>query len=250
MSGHSKWSTIKRKKGANDAARGKLFTKLIREITIAAKTGGDPEANPRLRTAVDKAKANSMPKDNIDRAIKKGTGELDGAQYEEYTYEGYGPGGVAILVHCLTDNKNRTTAEVRHSFSKYGGNLGEAGCVSYLFDRRGVFTFSADEISEEEIMEKAIDAGAEDIKDEEGDWVIYTDPADFNTVKENLEKTDLVDPDAEITMVPQNTLKLDAKAASSVLKLVDMLEESDDVQNVYTNFDIPEDVLEQLGMNE
>ncbi len=247
MSGHSKWSTIKRKKGANDAARGKLFTKLIREITIAAKSGGgDVEANPRLRTAVEKAKANSMPKDNIDRGIKKGIGDLDGVKYEEFTYEGYGPGGVALMVHCLSDNRNRTTADVRHSFTKYGGNLGETGCVGYLFDRRGVFTFDAEKVEEEIIMEAAIEAGAEDIKEEDGDWVVYTDPVDFETVREKLNKIDLSDPDAEITMVPQTTLTLTGKAASSALKLVDLLEENDDVQNVYTNFDIPEEVLAAL----
>ncbi|MCZ7584260.1 MAG: YebC/PmpR family DNA-binding transcriptional regulator [Deltaproteobacteria bacterium] len=248
MSGHSKWSTIKRKKGANDAARGKLFTKLIKELTVAARHGGgDPNANPRLRTAVDKAKANSMPKDNIERAIKKGTGDLEGETYEEFTYEGYGPAGVAVMVSILTDNRNRTTAEVRHAFTKYGGNLGENGCVAFMFERKGVFNFAKDEVKEDALMEAALDAGAEDVQDDGDVFTVTTDPNDFDQVKEALEAKGFKDPDAEVTMLPTNTIKVTGKPAESVLKMVETLEDNDDVQSVYTNFDIPEEELQAMG---
>ncbi|MCC6158215.1 MAG: YebC/PmpR family DNA-binding transcriptional regulator [Deltaproteobacteria bacterium] len=248
MSGHSKWATIKRKKGANDAARGKLFTKLIKEISVAARMGGgDIDANPRLRTAVDKAKANSMPKDNIDRAIKKGTGGLEGVSYEEYTYEGYGPGGTAIMVDILTDNRNRTTAEVRHAFSKYGGNLGESGCVAFMFSRLGQFSFDKSSVDVAKLEEVSIEAGAQDIKDDGDSVEIYTDPSDFETVKKALADAGFVDPEAEVTMVAQNTVEATGKTAETLLKLVDTLEDNDDVQAVHSNFDIPESALEALN---
>ncbi len=248
MSGHSKWATIKRKKGANDAARGKLFTKLIKEISVAARMGGgDIDANPRLRTAVDKAKANSMPKDNIDRAIKKGTGGLEGVSYEEFSYEGYGPGGTAIMVDILTDNRNRTTAEVRHAFSKYGGNLGESGCVAFMFSRLGQFSFEKSAVDVAKLEEVAIEAGAQDIKDDGDSVEIYTDPNDFETVKKALADAGFVDPEAEVTMVAQNTVEATGKTAETLLKLVDALEDNDDVQAVHSNFDIPESELEALN---
>lgn len=248
MSGHSKWSTIKRKKGAVDAKRGKIFTRLIKEITVAARMGGgDPEGNPRLRSAIAGAKSENMPKDNIDRAIKKGTGELEGAVYDEITYEGYGPSGVAILVDCMTDNKNRTVAEVRHSFSKNGGNMGESGCVSFLFDRKGVITVDKETISEENLMDLALDAGAEDVLEEDSEFQVLTAPDDFNAVREHLEKNNVAFLEASIAMIPQTTVDInDAKTAKRVLNLMDMLEENEDVQNVYANFDIPAEILESL----
>ncbi len=244
MSGHSKWSTIKRKKGATDAARGKLFTKLIKEITVAARMGGgDPNANARLRSAVDKARVGSMPKDNIDRAIKKGTGELEGVNFEEFTYEGYGPSGVAFFVTSVTDNNNRTTADVRHTFAKYGGNLGENGCVSFLFERRGVFSFSKNNVDEDKLMEAAIEAGAEDVRDEGDSFLVVTDPNDFEKVREALEAQGFKDDNAEVTMLPTNTVRITGKSAKNVLKLLDGLEDSDDVQEVFANFDIPDEEL-------
>jgi YebC/PmpR family DNA-binding regulatory protein len=248
MSGHSKWSTIKRKKGVTDARRGKIFTKLIKEITVAARFGGgDPDANPRLRTAIATARAENMPKDNIERAIKKGTGELEGATYEEVCYEGYGPGGAAVLVESLTDNKNRTVADIRHIFSKSGGSLGEAGCVAWMFEKKELFVVEKKDVDEETLMEATLDAGAEDIRDEGETFEVTTSPADFEDVKEALEDKGLPYVVAEITMVPNNTVKLEDKEAEQMLKLMDMLEDSDDVQKAYSNFDISEKTLAELG---
>ncbi len=248
MSGHSKWSTIKRRKGAVDAKRGKIFTKLIKEITVAARLGGgDPEANPRLRSAIAAAKAVNMPKDNIERGIKKGTGELEGAVYEEITYEGYGPGGVAVLVDCMSDNKNRTVADIRHSFSKSGGNLGESGCVSWMFDKKGVLLIDKQTISEEKLMDLALEAGAEDVLEEENEYQVVTDPENFNTVRESLESKEITFLEADISMVPQNTVDVsDVKLAARLLKLMENLEDHDDVQNVYANFDISEEIMEEV----
>jgi len=248
MSGHSKWSTIKRKKGVTDARRGKVFTKLIKEITVAARFGGgDPDANPRLRTAIATARAENMPKDNIERAIKKGTGELEGATYEEVCYEGYGPGGAAVLVESLTDNKNRTVADIRYVFSKSGGSLGEAGCVAWMFDKKGLFVLEKTGIDEETLMEATLDAGAEDIRDEGETFEVITSPADFEDVKKALEEKELPYVLAEITMVPNSTIKLENKEAEQMLRLMDMLEDSDDVQKAYSNFDISEKTLAELG---
>jgi len=249
VSGHSKWSTIKRKKGAVDAKRGKIFTRLIKEITVAARMGGgDPDGNPRLRSAIATAKTENMPKDNIDRAIKKGPGDLDGAVYEEIVYEGYAPGGVAVLVNCLTDNKNRTVADVRHCFSKNGGNLAESGCVSFLFDQKGMIQIDKGEISEEELMDLALDAGAEDVIDDEDAFQVLTAPEDFNEVRETLEKKGLKFIEASVTMLPQTTVEItDEKIASRVIRLMDALEDNDDVQNVYANFDIGDEIMEALS---
>ena len=249
MSGHSKWSTIKRKKGAADAKRGKIFTRLIKEITVAARMGGgDPDGNPRLRSAIATAKAENMPKDNIDRAIKKGIGDLDGVIYEEIVYEGYGPGGVAVLVNCLTDNKNRTVADVRYCFSKNGGNLAESGCVSFLFDQKGMIQVNKGEVSEEQLMDLVLDAGAEDMIDDEDAFQILTAPEDFNDVREFLEKKGLNFIEASVTMLPQNTVEItDEKIAARVIRLMDALEDNDDVQNVYANFDIGDEIMETLS---
>jgi YebC/PmpR family DNA-binding regulatory protein len=249
MSGHSKWSTIKRKKGAIDAKRGRIFTRLIKEITIAARIGGgDQNGNPRLRTAVLAAKADNMPKDNIDRAIKKGTGELEGFTIEEYTYEGYGPGGVAIMVEVMTDNKNRATAELRHAFSKHNGNMGEAGCVAWMFQKKGVIQYDQGAVEEEKLMEVALDAGADDVRDEGSVLEVTTDPKDFFKVKEKLDASGL--PPcvmAEVSMVPQNTIKVVGKEAEQVLRLMEALEDLDDTQKVYANFDIPEEEMDRLS---
>jgi len=249
VSGHSKWSTIKRKKGAVDARRGKIFTKLIKEITVAARLGGgDPEANPRLRTAVAAAKTENMPKDNIERAIKKGTGELEGAVYEEISYEGYGPAGVAVLVDCMTDNKNRTVADIRHFFSKSGGNLGEFGCVSWMFDKRGLILVDRATISEEELMDLALEAGAEDVVEEETEYQVLTAPEDFDAVREALAENGVAFLEASISMIPKNTVDiLDVKSAKQILKLLENLEDHDDVQNVYANFDIPDEIMEEAS---
>ncbi len=246
MSGHNKWSTIKHKKGAADAKRGKIFTKLIKEITVAAKLGGgDPNGNPRLRTAIDKAKAENMPKDNIDRAIKKGTGELEGVTYEETTYEGYGPGGVAVLVEVMTDNRNRTVSEVRSIFSKCNGNMGESGCVSWMFDKKGLIVFPK-ETDFDKLFEAALEAGAEDVADEGDQIEVMSDPSGFIEVREALEKAGFKYESAEITMIPQTMVKLEGKQAESMLKLMDRLEDNDDVQNVYANFDISQEEMEKL----
>jgi len=248
MSGHSKWSSIKHKKGAADAKRGKIFTKLIREIMVAAKEGGgDPVGNARLRNAILAAKAENMPKDNITRAIKKGTGELEGANYEETLCEGYGPSGVAILVDILTDNKNRTMAEVRHAFTRCNGNIGSTGCVAWMFDKKGLFSFEKGKVDEEKLMEVALDAGAQDINDEESTVEVLTDPKDFEKVKEALDKHELTYAFAKVTMIPQNTVKLNEKEAEQNLKLVETLEDLDDVQNVHANFDIPDEILEKIS---
>jgi YebC/PmpR family DNA-binding regulatory protein len=249
MSGHSKWSTIKHKKGAADAKRGKIFTKIIKEITIAARMGGgDPEGNPRLRQAVLAAKAENMPKDNIERAIKKGTGELAGAAaYEETTYEGYGPGGVAVLVEVMTDNKNRTVAEIRHIFSKHGGNLGENGCVAWMFDKKGSIIFEKSDVSEDDLMEIVLESGGEDVKEEESQYEVITDPDSFESVKEAIDKAGFTYALAEISMIPQTSIKLDEHRAVQMLKLMEKMEDNDDVQHVYANFDIPDDVMEKLS---
>ena len=248
MSGHSKWSTIKRKKGATDARRGKIFTKLIKEITVSARIGGgDPNANPRLRTAIAAAKAENMPKDNIERAIKKGTGALEGISYEEVYYEGYGPGGAAVLVESFTDNKNRTVADVRYLFSKSGGSLGEAGCVAWMFEKKGLFVFQKEDIDEETLMEAVLEAGGEDIHDEESTFEVTTAPEDFEAVKKALDDRKLRYLLAEVTMVPKSTVKLEDKEAEQMLRLVEGLEDSDDVQKVYSNFDISDETLERIG---
>ncbi|HOT61900.1 MAG TPA: YebC/PmpR family DNA-binding transcriptional regulator [Treponemataceae bacterium] len=241
MSGHSKWATIKHAKGAADAKRGQMFTKFIKEISIAARMGGgDPNANPRLRTAILKARAANMPKDNIERAIKKGTGELGAATYEELTYEGYGPGGVAILVEVLTDNKNRAAANVRNLFSKNGGNLGATGSVSYMFNRKGVIEYDAEAVNEDTIMEVGLEAGADDVGNEDGVITVTCDPTSFESVLEALQAKGFESLSAEISMVPDTYSELDVDTTRKVLKLVEKLEEDDDVQNVYTNLDIPE----------
>jgi YebC/PmpR family DNA-binding regulatory protein len=239
MAGHSKWKQIKHYKAAADAKRGALFTKLIREITVAAKQGGgDPAANARLRAAIEAARAKSMPKDNIERAIKKGTGELEGETYSEVSYEGYGPGGVAVIVEAVTDNPNRTVAEVRHKFSRGGGNLGAANSVSWMFDRKGQIVVEATGVDEDAVLEVALDAGAEDVASEDGQYVVTTDPASFHAVRAALEGRGLKIADAELAMVPKNTVHVDGKDADAVLKLVESLEELDDVQKVWANFDI------------
>lgn len=245
MSGHSKWSTIRHKKGATDAKRGKIFTKLIKEITVAARMGGggDPSANPRLRTAIQAAKNENMPKDNIERAIKKGTGELEGVQYEESTYEGYGPGGAAVLVESLTDNKNRAVADIRHIFSKAGGSLGENGCVAWMFDKKGYINIEKDAVQEETLMEVAIEAGAEDVREDENGFEVVTAVEDFETVKSAIEKAAIPHVVAEITMLPQSTANLEGTEAEQMLKLLDALEDCEDVQKVYTNADIPEEIV-------
>ena len=248
MSGHSKWSTIKRKKGAADAKKGKIFTKLVREITTAARLGGgDAGANPRLRAAIAAAKAERMPAENIDRAIKKGTGDLDGPPVEETTYEGYGPGGVAILVEAQTDNRNRTSAEVRSAFNKNNGSPANVGSVSYLFKQQGQFTFDAAKYAEEELMEVALEAGAEDVQNEGDVFVVVSDPKAFATVLDHLEKAGMTYENAQLTMVPDTIVKVTGQDAERVLRLVEKLEDLDDVQNVYANFDIDEADLERIA---
>jgi YebC/PmpR family DNA-binding regulatory protein len=248
MSGHSKWSSIKRKKGATDAKRGQVFTKLIKEITVAARMGGgDPEGNARLRAAIAAAKADNMPKDNIERAIKKGTGELEGVSYEELVYEGYGPGGAAILIEAMTDNKNRTTAEIRNIFSKSSGNMGEAGCVAWMFQKKGYIVVEKSAVDEEKLMEIALDAGAEDIQEGEKEFEVITDPGAFEGVKKALDGAGIKYLLAEVTMHPQNVVQLEGKNAEHMLRLMEQLEDQDDVQHVYANFDIPEGVMEQLS---
>jgi YebC/PmpR family DNA-binding regulatory protein len=249
MSGHSKWSTIKRKKGAIDSKRGKIFTKLIKEITLAARLGGgDLDGNSRLRQAIMAAKEENMPKDNIDRAVKKGTGDQAGAAaYEEVTYEGYGPAGVAVIVDVMTDNKNRTVAEIRHILSKHGGNLGENGCVAWMFDKKGSIVFDKKSVGEDALMEIALDAGAEDVRDQESEWEVITDPMTFEAVKKAIDQKGWKYLEARVGKIPQNTVKLEAGKAEQMLKLMEKLEDNDDVQNVYANFDIPDDVMEKLS---
>ena len=249
MSGHSKWSTIKRKKGAIDAKRGKAFTKIIKEITLAARLGGgDVEGNSRLRQAVIAAKEENMPKDNIERAIKKGLGSGEGsANYEEVTYEGYGPGGVAVLVEIMTDNKNRTVAEIRHILSKHGGNLGENGCVAWIFNKKGSIVIDKKTIDEDALMELALEAGAEDVTSEGNEFEVITDPASFEKVKKAIDAKGIKHLEASIGMIPSNTVKLEANKAEQMLKMMEKLEDNDDVQNVYANFDIDDDVMEKLS---
>ncbi len=248
MSGHNKWSTIKHKKGAADAKRGKLFSKIIKEITIAARMGGgDPEGNPRLRTAVIAARAANMPKDNVEKAIKRGTGEIAGVNYEEITYEGYGPGGVAVLVEALTDNKNRTVAEVRHIFEKYNGNLGETGCVSWMFKKQGIVVIAADDLEEDEVMEMALECGALDVKKEGDGFELTADPADVETVRKAMEDKGWKVELAEVTMIPQTTVKLEGKKAEQMLKMMDALDDNDDMQKVFANFDISEEDMLKMS---
>ncbi|MFP3984061.1 MAG: YebC/PmpR family DNA-binding transcriptional regulator [Desulfurivibrionaceae bacterium] len=249
MAGHSKWSNIKRRKGAEDAKRGKIFGKLNKEISVAARMGGgDPDGNPRLRTAIADAKAANMPKENIERAIKKGAGGQDGEVYEEITYEGYGPGGVAILVDCLSDNKNRTVGEVRHSFSKHGGNLGESGCVAWMFDKKGSIYVDREAASEEKLMETALEAGAEDIVEDDSGFQILTDPEDFGDVREALENGDIPLAEASVSMIPHNYIEItDEKKAAQIIKLMEVLEDCDDVQKVHSNFDIPDEIMERIS---
>ena len=247
MSGHSKWSTIKHKKGAADKKRGKIFTKLIKEITVAARMGGgDPEANPRLRQALAAAKAQNMPKENFERAVKKGTGELEGVSYEEIIYEGYGPGGVAVLVECLTDNRNRTIADVRYMFSKAGGNVGTDGCVAWMFDKKGLIAVAKDAVDEDTLMEVALDAGAEDIRDEGDVFEVITEPAEFEAVHKAVEKAGIACQMAEITMLPQTMTEVTGKEAEQMIRFMDALDDCDDVQKFYTNADIPDEAFEGM----
>lgn len=250
MSGHSKWASIKHKKGALDAKRGKLFSKLIREITIAARGGGDPDANARLRKAVLDAKAANMPNDTIQRAIDRGTGKIAGEQFEEVTYEGYGPGGVAVLLEAVTSNKNRTVSELRHIFSRYNGHLGESGCVAWMFETKGYLTFEKSAVSEDQIYALAIEAGAEDVREDEGNFEIITSPENFETVLAAVKAAGLEPATANITKLPQTYVKLEGKDAETMLKLFDALDDQDDVQHVHTNFDISTQQLEAAAMGD
>ncbi|MES0395929.1 MAG: YebC/PmpR family DNA-binding transcriptional regulator [Syntrophobacteria bacterium] len=248
MSGHSKWHSIRHKKGAVDAKRGKIFSRLTKELTVAARMGGgEPSANPRLRQAIASAKAENMPKDNIERAIKRGTGELDGVNYEECIYEGYGPGGVAVLVEVMTDNKNRAAADVRYIFSKQGGNLGEAGCVAWMFDKKGLIVFEQELVDEDKILEVALEAGADDVVTSEDQFEVHADLAAFESVKQAFDDQELQYTMAEITMLPKNTVKIDDESlAVQVLKLMEAIEDAEDVQKVYANFDIPDKIFQQI----
>ena len=248
MSGHSKWATIKHKKGALDAKRGKIFTRLIKEIGIAAKNGGgDPDTNPRLRTAILAAKAENMPADNIKRAIQRGTGELPGAVYEEFSLEGYGPGGVAILLDINTDNRNRTVSEIRHAFGKNGGNMAEAGAVSWMFHKKGDIVIPKTAAKEDDLMAIVLDAGAEDLKDEGESWEVLSDPSAYEAVLEAVKKAGITPTSSSVTMVPQNYIKLEGQAAGTMIRLLEALEDSDDVQNVHANFDIDEKLMEEVA---
>lgn len=248
MSGHSKWATIKHKKGAADARRGKVFTKLIKEITIAARLGGgDSDANPRLRTAIAAAKAENMPAENIKRALQRGTGELPGSVYEEAVYEGYGPGGVALMMEVTTDNRNRTLSEIRHILSRHGGNLGENGCVSWVFSKKGCVTIEKDKAGEDALLTLVTDAGADDLREDENIWEILTSPEAFQAVVDALKAAGITPSSAEISMVPQSSVKLTGKQAQQMLKLVEDLEDHDDVQHVYANFDIAEAEMHELA---
>jgi len=244
MSGHSKWSTIKHKKGAADAKRGKIFTKLIKEITVAARMGGgDIDANPRLRTAVQAAKSENMPKDNIERGIKKGTGDLEGVNYEEAAFEGYGPGGAAVLVESLSDNRNRTVADIRHIFAKCAGNLGENGCVSYLFDQKGYIVVEKSAVDEDTLMEITLDAGAEDMREDGDNFEIITAPVDFEAVKTAVDDASIACIASKVTMLPNTNTDLQGKEAEQMVRLMEMLDDCDDVQKVYTNADIPDEFV-------
>lgn len=248
MSGHSKWSTIKHKKGKADAARGKAFSKLIREITTAARIGGgDPNANPRLRTAMDTAKSINMPADNVDRAIKKGTGELPGVSYEEVTYEGYAPGGVALMVKALTDNKNRSTAEIRHVFDKYGGSMGAAGCVAWQFKPQGLIVISKDKAAEEAVLTAALEAGADDVQTEASAYSVITPLGALEAVKQQLKTAGIEWESAEMTLIASNSVTVGERDAGKLLKLVEMLEDLEEVSQVYANFDIPDEILEKVS---
>ena len=248
MSGHSKWHSIRHKKGATDIKRGKIFSRINKELMVAARMGGgDPSANPRLRQAIASAKAENMPKDNIERAIKKGTGELEGVNYEEHVYEGYAPGGVALLIEVMTDNKNRAAADIRYVFNKRGGSLGEAGCVAWMFDKKGLIVFEQELVDEDEVLEVALEAGADDVITTEDQYEVYTELAAFESVKQAFDDQELRYTMAEITMMPQNTVKVDDEAqAAQVLKLMDAIEDADDVQKVYANFDIPDEILQRI----
>src|SRR5437764_8099607 len=247
MSGHSKWATIKHKKGALDAKRGKIFTRLIKEISMAAKSGGDPEKNPRLRTAIQAAKAENMPADNIKRAILRGTGELPGATYEEFSLEGYGPGGVAVLVEISSDNRNRTVSEIRHAFGKNGGNMAEAGAVSWMFHKKGDIVIPKSAAKEDELMGIVLEAGADDLRDDGENWEVLTDPSGFEAVVEAVKKAGIQPASAEVVMIPQNYIKLEGSQATTMIRLVEALEEHDDVQNVHSNFDIDQKLLEEVA---
>jgi YebC/PmpR family DNA-binding regulatory protein len=244
MSGHSKWATIKHKKGALDAKRGKIFTRIIKEITIAAKGGGDPDGNPRLRTAILAAKAENMPQENIKRAIQRGTGELEGVNYEEITFEGYGPGGVAVVVEVTTDNRNRSVSEIRHSFSKNGGNLGASGSVKFLFTKKGLIAVEKDAATEEQLMDIVLEAGGEDLNDEGDTWEIITDPAGYEGVLEAVKKAGIPTVMNEVTMVASTYTKLEGSAANQMIRLLEALEDYDDTQNVYSNFDMDAEQME------
>jgi YebC/PmpR family DNA-binding regulatory protein len=248
MSGHSRWSQIKRKKGKADVQRGKLFSKILREITVAAKNGGgDPKGNMRLKAAIETAKEVNMPQDNIKRAIQKGTGELPGESWEEITYEGYAPGGVAVMIQVLTDNRNRTAPEIRHTFEKSGGNMGSSGAVAWMFDRKGIVLVDADKIGEDDLMGKALDAGATDMRRTEKVFEITTAPAEMDAVRDALIKASVPILEAQVTYVPQSTVRVEAPTAASVMRLIEALEELDDVQHVYANYDIPDEVLEAIS---
>jgi YebC/PmpR family DNA-binding regulatory protein len=247
MSGHNKWSTIKHKKGAADAKRGKIFTRILKEMTVAARMGGgDPNGNPRLRAAIAEAKSNNMPKDNIERAIKRGTGELEGAAYEEITYEGYGPGGVAVIVEALTDNSNRTTPEIRHMFEKQGGNLGTPGSVKFQFERKGYFAVEKSAVGEDKLMEIALEAGADDLQTDDPEaYEIYASPESFEAVRQALETNKIATIEAKLGMIPANYVSLDEAKGKQVMKLLEALDDHDDVQNVWSNFDIPAEMMEE-----
>ena len=246
MSGHSKWSTIKHKKGAADAKRGKIFTRILKEMTVAARIGGgDPAGNPRLRAAVAEAKAANMPKDNIERAIKRGTGEIEGVTYEEITYEGYGPGGVAIIVEALTDNTNRTTPEIRHMFEKHGGNFGTPGSVKFQFEKKGYFAIEKKAVSEDKLMEVALDAGADDLQTDDPEiFEVYTAPSSFEAVRQALEANKIATVEAKLDMIPQTYVAVDEQKSKQIMKLLESLDDHDDTQNVWSNFDIPAEMME------
>lgn len=248
MSGHSKWHSIRHKKGATDAKRGKIFSRLNKELMVAARMGGgDPSANPRLRQAIAAAKSENMPKDNIERAIKKGTGELEGVNYEEYMYEGYAPGGVALLIEVMTDNKNRAAADIRYVFNKRGGSLGEAGCVAWMFEKKGLIIFEQNQVAEDEVLEVALEAGADDVIATEDQYEVHTELSAFESVKQAFDDQELSYTMAEITMMPQNTVNIDDESvAAQVLKLMEAIEDADDVQKVYANFDIPDKILQRI----
>ena len=248
MSGHSKWASIKHKKAALDAKRGKVFTRLIREIQIAAREGGgDPDGNPRLRSAIASAKSQSMPQDNIKRAVLRGSGQLEGETFEEVSFEGYGPSGVAVMVDVVTDNRNRTVSEIRHHFAKHGGNLGENGCVSWMFDKRSLIVIPKSATTEEDLMELVLTAGADDLRDEGDNWAVISPPEAHDDVLQGIESAGLATESAEVTRIPQNSVKVEGKDAAAVLRMIEALEDQDDTQNVYANFDIDDAELEKLA---